>query len=587
VTSPGVLAANSGFPSTDGKYHLRYPAGDAPLGASLVASAVAAILATGAISGGGTDPNQLPVGHYVVGKLAPAVVYPRPDSETGTFGSGTVYARHRWAYYDGIHSVEYVVPIGVQGGTRPWKWALTVAPPGATIGAGWTAQNPGVVRWTPTQAYSTSSPANFTVTATDQVGNTITISWTVATSSSTNQFIFVSPSNNASPGNDSTGDGSIGNPFATLAKVMGTTAAASTYPGRIVVMRGGNLAWPLFTDSTLTGFSALDKTLKPIAYVTFPGENVTIDGSAAGLYDTGAGTDDLFYGGSATGRLTINGTSATSASAHTFRMYNPNRVTWFNIDFTNPISRANDGMTNSTSTFGYNNSTSSGGVGIPGKNYWFMYGCTESGRLTGANNSMLLCCWFSVGYFVVEYCNATGYAGFGTYFKDANVNGTVYNSVFNNLEQAGGSFHFGGQNGESPVVKSQNLEICYCFCKGGPLWFDHQSGAIYGLTHSYRNTILNQFNDFNYGLGNWTPAGQGPLYSDNDVIVARSPGGISTAGGQPVTATGTEVQVAWSGTTFSAPSNMPFDAVTGNLVNVAGGTQWRSLYFGTHGHELG
>lgn len=53
MTTPGVLAAASNAASSDGKWHLRYPGGNAPLGAALASTALASAAATGALTTGG------------------------------------------------------------------------------------------------------------------------------------------------------------------------------------------------------------------------------------------------------------------------------------------------------------------------------------------------------------------------------------------------------------------------------------------------------------------------------------------------------------------------------------------------------
>lgn len=527
---------------------------------------------------GASGSGFLPVGHFINAKMPMAVVFPRPDSETGPFTS-TVYGRQRWAYFDGINPVQFEVPIGIQGGARPLVWQLTAGPAGATISSGGLGSaTDGIVTWTPTSAISTAAPVTFTVLVTDQQHNTLSVSWTTATSNSTSQFVFVSPTGSA--GNT----GAIGSPKS-LASVMGATPTTTTNPGALVYMRSGAYQWLLQTGASLPGSTVIDKAHNPISYICFPGESVNIDATTTQLFDSGSGSTDMFFAGSASSTMTITGSSATSPDAHTFELYNPSRVTFWNIAFVNPINRVSAaGLTNASSVFSFNDSSG----GLPGKNFWFMKGCSETGRSGSANNSMILLSWFSTANIVVENCTGVGQSGFGPFFKDSNQNVTVFNCRFdldpgNEGNSTGGGFLFGGQEGESPVVRSQNCEVCYTFVKGGAIKFDFQGGATCGAMYSYRNTVYRQDTNETYALGSNAPAGQGPFTSDGDVLISRNGPVLQTSGAVPFTATLTEVQVPWVGA--PPPANNPINVTTGALVNAT--TQWRTLYLFTHGFEIG
>src|SRR5208337_3692923 len=124
----------------------------------------------------------LPAGHWIAAKQAMIQVYPRPDSETNT------WARHRWAYYDGVNAVQYKIPLGVSFGAFPYVFQLLSGPPGMTIGAtywqsGWSfpealAAGYGYLLWTPTASVTN---ATVSILVTDQQKNTLTITFTVST----------------------------------------------------------------------------------------------------------------------------------------------------------------------------------------------------------------------------------------------------------------------------------------------------------------------------------------------------------------------------------------------------------------------
>jgi hypothetical protein len=134
-------------------------------------------------------------------------VHPRPDAETGPFTS-TVYARHRLAYYDGVNPIQYECPICAQGGARPHVYQLIEGPSWLQIGTSYGSSMYGILYGTPTGAIAKSAPATVTVRVFGQDQASVDVTFTLATSHSTADFIFVDSAN----GNDTTGDGTFGNP---------------------------------------------------------------------------------------------------------------------------------------------------------------------------------------------------------------------------------------------------------------------------------------------------------------------------------------------------------------------------------------
>lgn len=508
-----------------------------------------------------------PAGHFVNAKMSMAVVFPRPDSDTGAFG--TTIAPHRLAFYDGTNSVPYQTPVAVQGGARPLVWSVVAGPAGMTVGGAYGAADYGIVQWTPSSSISTASPTTVTIRATDQQFNTCDVTWTLATSSSTTDFLFV----NSSTGNDTTGNGTYGNPYASLSKVMGINAASTTFPGRRVYL-SGSFQWPTQTGATGpgggsgSGYFTVDKTKIPVVYRALPGATVSIDATLSQLSDNGGSSTDLTFCGSYTSRLSINGSASAPTDTHTFELYNAERCTWWNVDFVNPINRTNGSNTNSTSIF-----TSNSGII---KNYYLILGCTETGRSGAPTNSMLMTSMFSVQNVVFERNTCAGQCGFGVYFKDSNRNITAaYNRIDlqPNTTSSGGALLFGCQQNNQTAG---NLEACYNFVTGGALKMDFQGGTGAFSQYSYRNTFYRLDNNEQYGVGQI--GGLGPYTSDNDVVVSQGPGFIGTG----VTATGTEVHKAIGGS--PPPTDNPINITTGALVNAT--TAWRTLYLGTRGWEI-
>ena len=523
-----------------------------------------------------TVSGFLPAGHWVAAKMPLNIVHPRPDTETGPF-TATVYARHRLAYYDGVNPIQYECPIRVQGGARPHVYQVIAGPAWLQIGASYGSSMYGILHGTPTGTIANTAPATVTVRVFGQDQASTDVTFTLATSNSTADFVFV----DSVHGNDTTGNGTYGTPFATLAKVMGTNVSQTTFPGARVYM-SGSLQWPTQSGSqgpapgNGVGYFDVGQTKVPVVYMALPGQSVSIDASLVQLTDWNGAFSDLYIAGSGSSRLAIVGSSTTVPETHTFELYNATRCTWWNVDFQNPINRvAANGNTNSTSIF-----TSNSGII---KDYYTILGCTETGRSGAANNSMLLISLFAVQNVVFEGNTASGSAGFGFFFKDSNrYVSAAYNKV--NLLTGGPAFLFGCQTGHTEDGSPGLCEACYNFVVNGALFFDFQSGAG-ALQHwSYRNTIYNSDSNYNYGLGNWGPSGTGPYYTDSDVVVAKTPGGATTVSAVPFTVSNNEVWVAWSGS--PPPGNCPINTTTGALVDVSGGTAWRSTYEGERGWEI-
>jgi hypothetical protein len=225
-------------------------------------------------------------GHWSASRQALRTIYPRPNAETPS------WARHRWAYYDGSNTVQYRLPIGVMGGAWPYVYTVVAGPSGLSVGRSYGDTDYGIVKWTPNGSQTGSV---VTIRITDQELNTIDVTWTISTSSSTAQFLFVSTS-----GNDTTGNGTISAPYATIQKVYGSGGVLN--PNRIVYFRGGTYA--TFAQNATFGINCVDDT-SPMAMQNFPGETVTFNHAIAGstsAWSSNAGSHDWFvYGIGITG----------------------------------------------------------------------------------------------------------------------------------------------------------------------------------------------------------------------------------------------------------------------------------------------
>lgn len=522
----------------------------------------------------------LAAGHWQAAKMPLAAVFPRPDSETGAF-TGTVYARNRLWYYDGTNDFNQEHQVDVQGGAHPHVYQLIQAPSWMSIGQSYGDPGYGVLSGKPTAAISKNSPQTVIIRVWGQDQSSIDITETIATSNSLADFLFLDSVN----GNDSN-NGSITAPFKTASKVMGTNLSSVTFSGARVFMKTGTYQWPLYPDATspdgFHGYCAIDRTKVPVVYLTMPNSTVNIDASIAQIIDTGGGMTDLYFGGHSTSTFTITGSSATAGDTHTFEIYAANRCSWYLVKFVNPINRANGSNTNSSSIYTAN----AGGM----KNYYSIWGCSETGRSGSAGNSMLMTSMFSVQNFCMKWCTISGTAGFGVFFKDSNINGTVLGNSIQLLPEAssnGTALLNGCQHGNAT---SNNVEFCFNFVRGGGIVLDFQASTVAGIQWSYRNTICSQNTNYPAGLWNFGSSGTGPYSSENDVIVSHSNvyGSPTPLGGQAMTKSGTEAQLAWTGS--FPPTGCPVNTTTGTLVNVSGGTQYATLYSKTansRGWEIG
>jgi hypothetical protein len=482
---------------------------------------------------------QLASGHFMPAKKSLVVVYPRPNTETET------YARQRKAYYDGSNSIEYRVPVGVQFGAWPYHFEVTSGPSGMTVGAQYGDSNYGVVTWTPSGPASGTSVA---VRVTDQESNYVDVTWTVTTSSSTSDFIFVSTS-----GNDSTGDGTIGSPFATLSKVMGATESSGAYPGRICYFRAGTYNVPTQGQ--------INPSYQPMSFLNYPGESVTFNCATARqnlAFGTNAGTNDFMMQG-----ITLDGANSTATNYRTFWAGGvSHRWCIDQVAITDPYNGSVGGDV--TTGFFFD----SPGTGVY-RTYIYFNECTESGRSGSGGNAYSLLATYVCRYVLIERCTVSSGATQDIYLKASTRDATVRaNSITNSGASGTGAALATGCQVDSGLA-NQDFEYCYNTIDApdyGALTFNYGYFSP-GQHWAYRNSIRGRI---------WLRAdGAGPYTLEQNAIENDTTDGggnaqVSTQGSPTYTNTGTECQAA-SGV---------FDS--GLLLT---GT-YRTNYLGTRGAEI-
>jgi hypothetical protein len=386
-----------------------------------------------------------PAGNWIPAKQPMIQVYPRPDSETNT------WARHRWAYYDGVNAVQYTIPLGVSFGAFPYVYQLLSGPPGMTIGAtvwqsGWSfaqaaAAGYGYLQWTPTGSVS---GATVSVLVTDQQMKTLTITFTVSTSSAPSRFIFVDAVN----GNDS-GAGSISAPLKTFNKVLGGYASALCY------FRSGTYTFTATGNTSGENYCLIGGASQPSAYMGFPGDTPPVITMTSGILATKTGPD-LFMQG-----LNPNGYDASSLNARFFWATGAGndsaRQTFDNNVWSN--SGVNTGGSNATGYFIDGNDVSSL---IP---YTFINNCSETNRVSSsAANSYGGCSFYGAINPLVQGCSIVQSGlqmGGCFYFKSDVQNGCMRGNTAN--VGSGLITHtcdWGQENVTSPP-STTNGESCY------------------------------------------------------------------------------------------------------------------------------
>ncbi len=126
-----------------------------------------------------------------------------------------------WGPATAYPSVPYRYRVGVIGGQAPYTYSVVSGPAGLTIAA-----STGEITWT--APASAASPIAIKLRATDSLGSSI--DQTLSVQVTNTGFYFVSPT-----GNDTTGNGTIANPWKTISNALNKGATGDT-----LYVRGGN-----------------------------------------------------------------------------------------------------------------------------------------------------------------------------------------------------------------------------------------------------------------------------------------------------------------------------------------------------------
>jgi hypothetical protein len=242
------------------------------------------------VSPGEPESWQLEEGHFIPAKMAPNIIFPRPDTETA------VWARNRRA----PSSIEWLYRCCVQGGAFPGYWEIvddggatglefirqTVPTNYHTAGLqGW-----GWLRWTTPVVGAYTIVIKHTdqdLTATER-----TFTLTIIDRENTTYFMFLDAVNG-----DDSDDGSYSSPRQTILGWYGANKAASTHATKQIFYRTGTY---YSTDAPVFGGTGqqVDMTSgKPHVHVAYPGEVATQDLDNTAYYDYEDNTGDICYHG--------------------------------------------------------------------------------------------------------------------------------------------------------------------------------------------------------------------------------------------------------------------------------------------------
>lgn len=229
--------------------------------------------------GGGSTLWIVPKAQQYSAKLPLYAFYPRPTAEVNSF------ACHLWAH----STMTYELVLGAQFGCWPYQWSLSGLP-GATIGAECDRSSVGgLTLHTPSTGYgkivfSGAKSGTYSVSATckDQLGTTVSYSWTITVDDT--KFFFVDPA----AANDS-GTGTFASP-----KKLFSSSWVSGNTAKTLVLRTGT-----HTAADTGSDVGLSKTTRPTAIINYPGETPIID-CATKMFRDGAidgGADDFVLRG--------------------------------------------------------------------------------------------------------------------------------------------------------------------------------------------------------------------------------------------------------------------------------------------------
>lgn len=433
---------------------------------------------------------QLASGYYEPRKSNMVLIHPRPDSET------SVYAQHRNAY----PGLAWSTRIDTAYGSWPFRFELTGnIPAGMTIGNQLSivgdvlepAPGYGVISWPNPIAGTYTITGNIYDQEYGRGGSpTIAIPFSFTLEVGTARHVFISPPDNPTPGNDTTGTGTLTNPFLTTFRLHNGSGTTSTFNGRLVWLRGGTHA--LGVMSTNNNNYAILSGGAPCVFIGYPGETAIIR-QTQGWFALNTGANDFMLKD-----LILEHANAFRSNQYMVaQVATCNRHSYHGVTFRNYY-RGADGFENACAVY-----YTTGGI----NRYISVQGCTVTGQMGN---------WFTL-YGVTDYSiqrNIVANASFSqtsptndwgiVYSKDGCNGGCIRanNCVTGNSFGSIQSFHsIGGQNDAGNTYSFNNIQISYNFVPSGFLYgifgnYEYGAGPV-GTVYGFRNSVNDVVQDRN------------------------------------------------------------------------------------------
>ena len=407
-------------------------------------------------------------GYYVPAKWEMVIAHPRPENETNSF------ARYRNAY----PSVKYTCPININGGAYPFKYELTTAPAGMTIGSVLVESDDvlvppsdyGIITWNS----PTTGSHDVAVRVTDQDGVIKTVSWTLVVG--TSNWLFI-----ATDGNDSTGDGSIGNPWATTAALHNNLGTSADYDtdgpsvGKLIYYREGTHNLVGMTDAN--GNYRMQNDHVAVVHLGYPGESVTMHMDSGHFFGQNVitGQKDIFIGD-----MTLEHDETLYGTNQSFLRISAQCANASIFNCTLKDYQRGDGTENSAA-FSV--------IGASAINYPCMSHCTVTGQ------SGVLFTEYDSYYAVIEHMNGDSVTSWSSMHAD---NFAVVILKDNPHYVTVRCFH--ANTPTAPLLAGQATCFFACYVQGDLQHVEFSYSTVCVLEHSNPGDI-GTFSDFRFGSG--------------------------------------------------------------------------------------
>jgi hypothetical protein len=553
---------------------------------------------TGAISNGSgaagtiltatSVSGTLQVGHLLgvaSGLTTNTIIIAQTSGPTGGAGTYTVsnsqlvaatamsagvepWAHHNVAYYDGTHNVPSIIPLGVQGLSKPVVALPVEVPAGVALGMVWlsnaNASGPNYqgyldLVWSPQESFSSGSPAQFAIDLCGQENDPAAIveaTWQMTTSNSTSVFLFAdctatsagSGSITSPLGNTATGTNVCGTPANnTLQNIYGLTQNAVTpYQGAQLILRGNNsgVSYLAYDQTSSSGVTA-NGNKNPLVVRAMPGDpvpNISICQLASTIssynhiFGIGATSSDLFFQGFSTSGVPDVETNGfqyfidDQAANH--------RAVWHNLSSPNTFAGAN--TTSATASFVCYDQAGGG----TGQRYCILMKGLMVTNLTATGGEGATCGYYTYNCTnaLAQFCSSSGSNGVGFLWKDTNSYCTreyMY-SQGQNWPFETDAFLISG----AAISSNSNMEDSHCTLVGvnggSPTLGYNQQGSpplhLFGAVYIYRCSVVNGC----IGIGQDASLVSGPYVLTANAVqfdttfsqgIIFSTGGSSWAGG--------------------------------------------------------